>query len=124
MILQFLGRYIPVSAFQPPSRFSSGGSLMRRPAATFLALMLLLAAALVLSGSPQPAQAQTTPQVLVSNLTQAVDAFGNDGHDHAQAFTSGDNALGYTLTSADIFFRVVDTSIGSNQYVKVLGLGG
>ena len=83
---------------------------------------ILLTAALVLSGSPQPAQAQqATPITLVSNLSQVVDAFGNDGHDHAQAFTSGDNALGYTLTSADIFFRVVDTSnqVFANSVVTI-----
>ena len=87
-----------------------------------LPAFLLLAAVLAISGSPQPAQAQqTTPQTLVSNLSQTVDAFGNDGHDHAQAFTSGDNALGYTLTSADIFFRVVDTSnqVFSNSVVTI-----
>ena len=98
-------------ATTPPRK--SGGTGMRLRKWRPLWLMpafLLLAAVLVLSVSPQPAQAQTTPQVLVSNLSQTVDAFGNDGHDHAQAFTSGDNALGYTLTSADIFFRVVDTS--------------
>ena len=108
-------------SFTPHFRFSSGGAPMRRPTTTFLALMLLLAAVLVLSGSPQPAQAQTTPQVLVSNLSQTVDAFGNDGHDHAQAFTSGDNALGYTLTSADIFFRQVDTSnqVFANSVVTI-----
>ena len=84
-------------------------------------LLLTVAAVLVLSGSPQPAQAQTTPQGLVSNLAQTVDAFGNDGHDHAQAFTSGDNALGYTLTSADIFFRQVDTSnqVFANSVVTI-----
>ena len=96
---------------------------MRRSATTFLALILLLAAAPVLSVSPQQAQAQTTPTplTLVSNLAQTVDAFGNDGHDHAQAFTSGDNALGYTLTSADIFFREVDTSnqVFANSVVTI-----
>ncbi len=77
---------------------------MRRPAATFLALMLLLAAALVLSGSPQQAEAQTTPQKLVGNLITNVDGFGSMSNDHAQSFTSGDHAMGYTLTSIDIFF--------------------
>ena len=84
--------------------------------------MLLLAAVLVISGSPQQAEAQqATPITLVSNLSQVVDAFGNDGHDHAQAFTSGDNALGYTLTSADIFFRQVDTSnqVFANSVVTI-----
>ncbi len=63
----------------------------------------------------------TTPRTLVSNLGQTVDAFGNDGHDHAQAFTSGDNALGYTLTSAGIFFRQVDTSnqVFANSVVTI-----
>ena len=74
-----------------------------------------------LGSSPSDAQAQTTEQTLVSNLGQTVDAFGNDGHDHAQAFTTGDNALGYTLTSAGIFFRQVDTSnqVFANSVVTI-----
>ena len=92
---------------------------MRRPAATFLAF-LLLAAALVLSGSPQQAQAQTTPQTLVSNLGQIADGFGGMGNDHAQAFTSGDNAMGYTVTSVDIQFRdLQNTQFYSNSEVTI-----
>ncbi len=88
---------------------------MRRPAAPFLALLLLLTAALVLPGSPQQAEAQTAPQTLVSNLGQIVDGLGGDQNDHAQAFTTGDNAMGYTLTSVDIFFR----AIASNQFLSL-----
>ena len=93
---------------------------MRRPATTFLALMLLLAAAMVLSGSPQQAEAQTTPQKLVGNLQQTGSGTGNSTHDHAQEFTTGDNALGYTVTSADIFFQeIADSQIWSRSTVTI-----
>ena len=93
---------------------------MRRPATTFLALMLALAAVLVLSGSPQQAEAQTTPQTLVSNIQQTGSGTGNSTHDHAQEFTTGDNALGYTVTSADIFFtEIADGQIWSKSTVTI-----
>ncbi len=93
---------------------------MRRPATTFLALMLLLAAAMVLSGSPQQAEAQTAPQTLVSNTGQLVDGLGGMSNDHAQAFTSGDHSMGYTLTSVDIYFREIsDIRFWSNSEVTI-----
>ena len=76
--------------------------------------MLLLTAALALSWSPQQAEAQTTPQTLVSNLGQTDDTSGGDTFDHAQAFTSGDNATGYILTSVDIYFQ----QIANVQYLS------
>ena len=72
--------------------------------------MLLLTAALALSGSPQQAKAQTTPQTLVSNIGQVVDGFGFDSTDLAQAFTTGDDGLGYTLTSVAIYFAEIENN--------------
>ena len=93
---------------------------MRRPAATFLALLALLAAAMALPGSSQQAEAQTTPQTLVSNIQQTGSGTGNSTHDHAQEFTTGDNALGYTVTSADIFFtEIADGQIWSRSTVTI-----
>ena len=116
------GKYIPLSAPPPTPRYLYlGGALMKRRAwLSLLPALLLLAAALVLSGSPQPAEAQTTPQILVSNLGQLSDGLGNDGSDHAQAFTTGDNAAGYTLTSVVIFFiEIASTQFLSNSEVTI-----
>ena len=72
------------------------------------------------AGAPQQARAQSTPQNLVSNLLQLVDAFGGSSFDHAQSFTSGDHAMGYTLTSIDIFFtQVTDNNFYSNAQATI-----
>ncbi len=75
---------------------------------------LLLAAALV-AGIPTGAQAQTT--ALVSNLGQADGTFlGLVPNDRAQAFTTGNNADGYTLDSVDVEFTALsDAAIFSSK---------
>ena len=88
---------------------------MRRTAVALVVLVLLAAAAV--SGPSERAEAQTTPQTLVSNLGQLSNAFGGDTFDHAQAFTTGDHSMGYTLTSVDIHFRDID----SNQFLSNSG---
>ncbi|MDE2931136.1 MAG: hypothetical protein OXQ27_09450, partial [Chloroflexota bacterium] len=83
-----------LQSFTPFPRF------LRRPWAALLALALLALFALL----AQPAGAQQTPP-LVSNFGQANGGTGNFvQHDHAQAFTTGANAGGYTLTGVDFSF--------------------
>ncbi len=89
------------SSTPPPPRFSSAGPLMRRGA--LLGLVLLLAAAAALFTQPtEQAFAQQQSQTLVSNLGQSDGGRGAWGNDHAQAFTTGSDARGYTLNSVDI----------------------
>ncbi len=79
--------------------------LARGPAALLLALALLALFAL----TPQPAGAQQEKQTLVSNFMQANGGTGNFvQHDHAQAFTTGANAGGYTLTGVDFSFPQIN----------------
>ena len=73
---------------------------MRR--SVLLGLVLLAAVALFPQQTEQ-ALAQTT-QVLVSNINQPDGARGGLGNDHAQAFTTGGDSTGYTLTSVDMEF--------------------
>ena len=68
-------------------------------------LLVLLSLALWLPAAPQ-AQAQTTV-TLVSNVGQSNGSTGVLGNDNAQAFTTGSNELGYTLTSVEIRFAAV-----------------
>ena len=63
-----------------------------------IALGLLVV--LLAVGSPDRVSAQS--QVLVSNIGQATSSTGHLGNDHAQAFTTGSNAAGYSLTSVEI----------------------
>ena len=51
-----------------------------------------------------PVQAQGTEGVLVSNIGQAVSSGSSLINSHGQAFTTGANSGGYTLTSVDIRF--------------------
>ena len=59
-------------------------------------LLVVLAALLAL---PLQAEAQTT---LVSNTGQTADGSRGDNRDRAQAFTTGANSGGYTLSSVEI----------------------
>ena len=81
------------------------GRLRRAVAAWLLAL---LAAAIIFAPQFAPtAEAQTT---LVSNVGQTRSgALGLDTHEGAQAFTTGDNSDGYTVTSVGL-----DMSSGAN----------
>ncbi len=94
--------------------------MKRRAWLAILPVLALLAAGLFLGYSRSDVQAQTTPQTLVSNVQQVGQGTGNSSHDHAQEFTTGDNSLGYTLTSADIFFtEIADGQIWSRSTVTI-----
>ena len=68
------------------------------------AAMLLVAFAAL---SAMPAQAQNSTVTLVRNINQADAGYSGDlqNYTHAQTFTTGDNAGGYTLSSIDVDFR-------------------
>ena len=90
----------------PPPRFSSAGHLMRRGA--LLGLVLAVALFALLSNGTENASAQS--QALVSNIGQAESSVGGNlnTHNHAQAFTTGSNSLGYTLFSIDVNVSISD----------------
>ncbi len=81
---------------------------MRRKDPRLRIIGLFLAAAMLMLGFPAPAHAQT---VLVSNTGQS-----NAGQtpvnpsDHAQGFTTGQNTLGYSLTSIELGVGVASGS--------------
>ncbi len=88
---------------------------MRRPWAALLALALLAAL------TAQPADAQQTPTTLVSNAGQPNSGTGNFvQHDHAQAFTTGSNVAGYTLTAVEFSFpSIADSGLASKLNVEI-----
>ena len=72
------------------------------------------AAALLLLSSPAPGHAQTTDQLLLSNTSTSFSGGGfhaQTGGPHAQPFTTGKNATGYTLTRVHIRGRDVSTNL-------------
>ena len=78
---------------------------MRR---VFLLGLLLVAAAVLFPGETERASAQQTQGVLVSNTGQGDSTSTNiDSTDIAQAFTTGSNGAGYTLTSVDVEFEQI-----------------
>ncbi len=79
------------------------------------ALDLSAGDALTLSFAPAPASAA----VLVSNTGQSDNTTGSLGHDHAQAFTTGDNAGGYTLTGVEIEFASAAASTATSFSVGI-----
>ena len=63
-----------------------------------------------------PRQTVPTSITLVSNTGQTSGGVGSLGsHDQAQAFTTGDNSAGYTLTSVLVVFQLLGTA--STNYV-------
>ena len=86
----------------PGTKRSRAAALVRQAAAGFLMGLVGFAALLVL-----PLQAQAQSEVLVSNLGQTNGGQGSLTLDQAQAFTTGDNTDGYTLTSVDIEYLTV-----------------
>ncbi len=64
---------------------------------------LLLVCAVSMAGLTAPAQAQTE-QTLVSNIGQGRDTFILRQQGAYQAFTTGNNALGYVLNSLELYF--------------------
>ena len=85
---------------RPVSHASPARGLLNRPARALAAATLLaLTGALAL---PATAEAQTAT-TLVSNVGQSPDGVENDWtRELSQAFTTGTNAAGYTLTGVDI----------------------
>ena len=88
---------------------------MMRASVSRLSPLLLLAAALlamallVVGDGAPPAQAQSTPTTLVSNLGQTSGtAAHNDTYSLAQAFTTGSHAGGYTLSSVEVVVQATN----------------
>ena len=75
-----------------------------------LGLLLLVAAAALFPGGTENASAQQTPSVLVSNTGQDGTTTLRFTLDRAQAFTTGANSGGYTLTSVDLMFLELSDS--------------
>lgn len=64
--------------------------------------VLLLAAAALTAWWVYPAAPVQAQSVLVSNLGQGSGDFSDFSNDTAQAFTTGSNSFGYTLTSVEL----------------------
>ena len=101
----------------PPSRRTWPSRL---GAASLLPLVLALVAGL----TPAVAQAQATE--LVSNVAQTDGSTARFGGAHwrAQAFTTGDNSAGYTLSSVDLDLTAVGTSLTVTINASTDGLPG
>ncbi len=71
-----------------------------------------------------PAQAEAQAEVLVSNVGKASSGGGNlHDFDQAQAFTTGSNSAGYTLTSVEIEMQA-DTDYSTAITVSVHSING
>ena len=79
------------------------GQFARLLSACLRPVALLLVCAVSMTGLTAPAQAQTE-QTLVSNIGQGRDAFILRQQGAYQAFTTGNNALGYVLNSVELYF--------------------
>ena len=109
------GKLRPVGA----SAALPGGGLRR----TSSALLLLAAAlALFLFGGGGVGQAQTT-QTLVSNTAQASDSDVSYTTDHGQAFSTGYNLTGYTVTGVKIISEDPEGDAIALQICEVDNLG-
>ena len=95
---------------------------MRRPAGAFIALMLAAALFALLVGGTENAFAQQQSQTLVSNLGQSDNPGTGTGLniDHAQAFTTGGNGGGYTLTSVDVVIALNSDSALSSKLAATI----
>ncbi len=81
---------------------------MRSKAPRLTIIGIFLAAATLMLGFPAPAHAQT---VLVSNTGQSnAGQTSVNPNDHAQGFTTGQNTLGYSLTSIELSVGVASGS--------------
>ncbi len=70
----------------------------------------------MVAGPVDDAGAQSPPTALVSNLGQTATSFQSLGRDLAQSFTTGGNALGYTLDRFDVrFYRLSDSSVFASK---------
>ena len=88
-------------------RSRAGGGRFRRLAASLLVFAVLGTAL------PSPAAAQTAISLISNTGQTGGDSGGLHTFDHAQAFTTGANANGYTLTGVDIDFYAYS---GDNSY--------
>ena len=87
------------------------GTPVRPPAAALLCLLLL-------AGLTTEALAQT--RVLVSNIGQTDHDWLSLSYDLAQAFTTGANSAGYTLSSVDVrFVNIADSALASKLTVTI-----
>ncbi|MDE2932279.1 MAG: hypothetical protein OXS47_00245, partial [Chloroflexota bacterium] len=94
----------------PP--LTSRNGFLRRPWAALLALALLALFALT---PAQPAGAQQASQTFVANTGQLDGGPLGLGNDSAQAFTTGSNPSGYSLTSVAVKFAAIDSSFSSSD---------
>ena len=98
---------VPARRSAVAGRSRAGGGRFRRLAASLLVFAVLGTAL------PSPAAAQIAIS-LISNTAQLGGDYGGlDQYDQAQAFTTGANAAGYTLTGVDIDF---DRYSGTRSY--------
>ena len=109
------GKLRPVGA----SAALPGGGLRRGSAAL---LLLAAAVALFLFGDGGASQAQTT-QTLVSNTAQASDSDVSYTTDHGQAFATGYNLTGYTVTGVKIISEDPEGDDLTLQICEVDNLG-
>ncbi len=74
-------------------------------AATIATVMFaIVAVIMLLLAVPNEVLAEKTPDVLTSNIKQAMTSTSDRSKDHAQEFTTGAHSSGYGLTSLDIAF--------------------
>ena len=77
-------------------------SRLRHPAIRLLPLLLIALAALVPPSVAHGQNSANTPVTLVSNQLQTPDINATYSRDHGQAFTTGSETNGYTVTSVTI----------------------
>ena len=101
------GGGVTVGAAGGPARRDAGTAALagrraqrRAVRSALLALVLVLGGVLLWS---TPAEAQTTPRILVSNVAQTGDdSLSTSGNDHAQLFHTAGATNGYVLTSLTV----------------------
>ena len=83
-----------------------------------------LFAFLLLLGLSTGVQAQTE-QVFISNIDQSGAAYNSSSNDHrAQAFTTGNEANGYTLTSVDVAYWGLGATSNLSVTIRSVNSGG
>ena len=100
-----LAHRIPAPRLQHAGTCFAGvtGQFARLLSACMRPAALALLCAVSMAGITAPAQAQTE-QTLVSNIGQGRDTFIFRQQGAYQAFTTGNNALGYVLNSVELYF--------------------
>ncbi len=111
-----MGKRKIVSGFAGGSNGRGGGALRG-----FLTVAVLAGLLAVSPSLPVGAQTPPSEPVLVSNLGSTSTGFGGVGvRDFAQAFTTGGNSVGYSLSSVDVHFaRLTDAAWASKLTVTV-----